>query len=83
MANRVAFQADKAELPPEILLRRKRQRHQDPDMGYIDCQPAAIPAAKFPAKAMEFLWAGHNNAHCTHVLPPSRKIPQSTRRRPE
>ena len=33
LADRVSFQADQAELPSEIFLRRKCQRHQNPDMG--------------------------------------------------
>lgn len=34
VADRVAVQADKAGLPPEILLRGKRKCNQNPDMGH-------------------------------------------------
>ena len=40
MADRVAFQADKAELPAKVLLRREQQCHQDPDLGHADSIPA-------------------------------------------
>ena len=40
MADRVAFQADKAELPAKVLLRREQQCHQDPDLGHADSKPA-------------------------------------------
>ena len=40
MADRVAFQADKAELPAKVLLRRELQCHQDPDLGHADSKPA-------------------------------------------
>ena len=40
MADRVSFQADKAELPAKVLLRREQQCHQDPDLGHADSKPA-------------------------------------------
>ena len=40
MADRVAFQADKAELPAKVLLRREQQCHQDSDLGHADSKPA-------------------------------------------
>ena len=60
VADRVAFQADKTELSLEILLRRKRQCHQNPDLGHAHCEPAAFGLTKNLAKALELLGAGNN-----------------------
>ena len=38
MADRVALQAAEAELPPALLLRRKRQRDRDANLGRDDCK---------------------------------------------
>lgn len=69
VADRVSFQADKAELPATLLLRRERQRHQDTNMGHAHCQSIALPASKFPGKAVEFLRAGNHGAHCADGIP--------------
>ena len=79
LADRVAFQTDKAELPSEILLRRKRKCHQNPDMGNSNRKSVAFSLAKQANKAMELLRACYDNTDCTDVLPESRKVPQSTR----
>lgn len=47
MANRIAFQTYKAELPATLLLRGECKCHQDPNLGHTDCKPAAILASKF------------------------------------
>ena len=72
--NQGAFQADETELPAEILLWRKRQRHQDPDMGDSDCKPAADGDAERPYSAMELFGVGHNGTDHPDVL---RRLPQS------
>lgn len=38
MADRIALQAAEAEFPPALLLRRKRQRDQDANLGRDDCK---------------------------------------------
>ena len=40
MADRVAFQADKAELPAKVLLRREQQCHQDSDLSKVERKSA-------------------------------------------
>ena len=52
----------------EILLWRKRQRHQNPDMGDVDCKPAADGDAERSYAEMEFFRAGHNGTDYTYVL---------------
>jgi len=69
MADRVALQAAQAELPPEILLWRVCQRHQNPNMGHSDCEPAAVTAPKCPGKTLEFLGAGDNGEDCHDGVP--------------
>lgn len=63
-----AFQADKTKFSLEILLWGISQCHQNTDMGHFDCKPAAFSAAKFLAKALEFLRASHYGPYYTHVL---------------
>lgn len=69
-----AFQADETELPAEILLWRKRQRYQDPDMVASDCKPAADGDAERPYSAMELFGVGHNGTDHPDVL---RRLLQS------
>ena len=38
MANRITLQAAETELPPALLLRRKRQRDRDANLGRDDCK---------------------------------------------
>ena len=38
MADRIALQAAETELPPALLLRRKRQRDRDANLGRDDCK---------------------------------------------
>ena len=83
VADRGAFQADKTELSSQILLWRKRKRHQNPDMGNSHRKPVAFSLAKQTEKAMELLRARYNNTDCADVLPESRKVPQPTRCGPE
>ena len=68
MGDRAAFQADEAELPAEILLWRKRQRHQDPDMGDVDSKPAADGDVERSYAEMELLRSGHNGTDNSDVL---------------
>ena len=75
LANRVAFQADKAELSSEIFLWRMRKRHQNPDMGDSHRKSIALCLAKQAEKAMELLGTRHNRADCADVLPGPRKVP--------
>ncbi len=69
VADRVSFQADKAEFPTTLLLRRERQRHQDTNMGHAHCQSIALPTSKLLGKAVEFLRAGNYGAHCAYGIP--------------
>lgn len=78
LADRVTFQADQAEFSPLLLLWRKRQRYQDPDMGHSHRQSPAFGAAKPSAKAMELLRIGDNRAYPAHVLHQSREFLEST-----
>ena len=75
LANRVAFQADKAELSSEIFLWRKRKRHQNSDMGDSHRKSIALCLAKQAEKTMELLGTRHNRADCADVLPGPRKVP--------
>ena len=69
MADRVALQADKAELPTQILLWRVSQRYQNPNMGHSDCEPAAVTAPKYPGKTLELLGTGNDGADSADGIP--------------
>lgn len=69
LADRVALQADQAELPAEVLLWGKRQCHQNSNLGHAYCQPAALIAAKLAGKALELLWTGNDGAYSTDGIP--------------
>lgn len=68
MGDRTAVQAGEAELPLEILLRRKRQRHQDTDLGDAYRQPSVDGYAERIDAEMELLGACDNGKNHTHVL---------------
>ena len=68
MADRVAFQANKAEFPPQILLWREQQCYQDTDLGYADSKSANDAASAKPETQVEFLRIGYDGKNCTHVL---------------
>lgn len=68
MADRIAFQADKAELPTTLLLRRECKCHQDPNLGYTDSKPAVIIASKLIGTQLELLRPGHHGQNGPHVL---------------
>lgn len=55
MGDRTAFQAAEAELPPALLLRRKRQCHQDTDMDSPDSQSTADGHAEAYQPTVELL----------------------------
>ena len=63
------FQADQAELPSEIFLRRKCQRHQNPDMGHAHRQSVTLGLAKHLEQALELLGTGYNRENRSDVLP--------------
>ena len=75
MADRVAFQADKAEFSTQILLWREQQCHQDPDLGYTDCKSTDDAAATKFETQVEFLRIGYHGENCAHVLYQSGLIP--------
>ena len=68
MADRIAFQADKAELPATLLLRREGKCHQGPNMGHPDSKPAVILASMLIGTQLEFLRSGHHGQNGPHVL---------------
>ena len=68
MGDRAAVQAVEAELPPAILLRRERQRHQDTDMGHVDSQPATHGHTEAYQAHVELFGAGHHVQDHAHVL---------------
>ena len=61
MADRVSLQADKAELPAKVLLRRERQCHQDPDLGHADSKSANDTTSTETETQAELLWIGYND----------------------
>ena len=77
------FKQIKQNFPLAVLLRRKCQRHQDPDMGHTHCKSAAVSTSKQTRKTLELLRASYNRQNCADVLPEFRKVPQSARCRPE
>ena len=68
MADRVAFQADKAELPAKVLLRREQQCHQDSDLGHADSKPADDTTSTETETQVELLWTGYNGENRADVL---------------
>ena len=60
MGHRVPFQADKAEFPTQILLRRECQRHQDTSLGNAHRQSTHYATAKGRQPLMELLWTCHH-----------------------
>ena len=66
--DRIPFQADKAELPSEILLWLECKCHHDTDMGHTHSQSAPIHPSKLSKKDMEFIRHGNNSAYYTDVL---------------
>lgn len=68
MADRIAFQADKTELPVTLLLRGERKCHQNPNTGHTDSKPAVILASKLIGTQLELLRPGHHGQNGPHVL---------------
>lgn len=68
MADRIVFQADKAELHATLLLQGERKCHQDSNLGYTDSKPAVILASKFIGTQLELLRSGLQNQNGPHVL---------------
>ena len=68
MADRVAFQADKAELPAKVLLRPERQFHQDPGLGHAYSKPADDTTSTETETQVELLWTGYNGENRADVL---------------
>ena len=68
MGNRAPVQAAEAELPPEVFLWRKRQRHKDTGMGDAYRKPAADGTAEAHQTHVELLRTGHNGQDHAHVL---------------
>lgn len=62
------FKQMKQNFSAEILLWRKRKRHQNTDMGDSDCQSAADGHAEGAETAMEFLGAGDKGQDYPDVL---------------
>lgn len=69
LADRVALQADKAELPPKILLWGECQCHKDTDMGDTNRQSVTLGLADLLETTLELLRSGYYGAHCVDVLP--------------
>lgn len=69
LGDRTVVQADKAELPLEILLWRKCECHQDTDLGdsYSKFAAHGCPEAR-QKQILEFLRACYNNKDYAHVL---------------
>ena len=67
MGDRTAFQANQAELPAEILLWRKRQCHQDTNLGDIDCELASDGDAEAAGTSLELLRTGNNGQNSADV----------------
>ncbi|PXX15119.1 hypothetical protein EJ73_02651, partial [Hoylesella shahii DSM 15611 = JCM 12083] len=57
----------------------ERQRHKDPNLGHVDCEPVAIPAPKLHRKTVEFLWAGNYGTHSTYGISQYEQILQYAR----
>ena len=55
MADRVAFQADKAELPAKVLLRREQQCHQDSDLSKVERKSANETTSTETERQKEFV----------------------------
>ena len=68
MADRIAFQADKAEFPATLLLLGERKCHQAPNLGYTDGKPAVILSSKLIGTQQELLRSGHHGQNGPHVL---------------
>lgn len=75
LADRTAFQTAEAELPPEVLLRRERQRHRVADMGHTDSQPAADGGAEEGETQMGLLQPRHRRAPDADVLCGHLRLP--------
>ena len=75
------FQADKAELPPSVLLRRKRQCHQNPDMDNPHRQPSTDGAEETHQTQLELLGIGNNGQNHVNVLRQPLHLPRRTRQR--
>ena len=68
MGNRAAVQADETELSPSILLWRKRQCHQDPNLGDSYRKAAADDGNVERAEVSEeFLRTGNNGQNYSNV----------------
>lgn len=68
MGNRATIQTDETELSPQILLWRKRQCHQDPNLGNAYHKPAAYGDAERVKTSMELLWTCYYGQNYAHVL---------------
>ena len=60
LGDRIAVQADKAELPAQILLRGKRKRHQNTNLGDAHREPPADAHEERADTLMELLGTGDN-----------------------
>ena len=69
LADRVALQADKAELPPKILLWGECQCHKDTDMGDTHRESVTLGLADLLETALELFRTGYYSAYCIDVLP--------------
>ena len=63
--------------------KREKDIKKNSGMGHTYSQSAAFGPAKQTDKTLELLGTGHNSTNRADVLPQSRIVPQSTRRRPE
>ena len=68
LGDRTVVQADKAELPLEILLWRKRKCHQDTDLGDAYSQSASDGNEKETDAFLEFLRTCHHDTDYAYVL---------------
>ncbi|EDO53873.1 transposase, IS4 family [Bacteroides uniformis ATCC 8492] len=81
LGDRAVVQADKAELPPSVLLRRKRQCHQNPDMDNPHRQPSTDGAEETHQTQLELLGIGNNGQNHVNVLRQPLHLPRRTRQR--
>lgn len=68
LGDRIALQADQAELPAQILLRGKCERHQDTNLGDAHRKPPADAYEERTDTFMELFGTGDNGTDCTDVL---------------
>lgn len=75
------FKQIKQNFPPSVLLRRKRQCHQNPDMDNPHRQPSTDGAEETHQTQLELLGIGNNGQNHVNVLRQPLHLPRRTRQR--